>query len=126
MHYRNFVASSFLGRLFRFTLLIIFAHYLLDAETRLETFLILLAGVGLFLAMTFGAYILWRRMGIRENTIIDRSIDWFNELFRGLQVRMKRRSRFYKDMLENEKWRELRNERKEHQINSDHKREEDG
>ncbi len=95
----KYVAVSFLGRFVRYTLLLTYVKYAVLGGTTSSGALFLALGIGILIAITFLSFIVWRKMGIKENTIIDRALNKMESLIGNYDDIKKRRSKNYTDLV---------------------------
>jgi len=104
----KFVGVSFIGRFVRYILLLTYVQYAILGGSSSNAALFLIIGMIILIAITFMSFIIWRKMGIRENTIIDRALDRLEGLIGNYDDIKKRRSKTYSDLYE--KGKKLREE----------------
>lgn len=107
----RFFISNFVGRFLRYVLLLTYVKYAIMGGSSVHSGVFLAIGIAILIAITFLSFIVWRKMGFRENTIIDRALDKLENYFGGYQEIQKKRSDRYKEVFE--KGKKLREEMRE-------------
>lgn len=104
----KFTLVSFTGRFVRYFLLLTYVKYAVFGGSSSYAALFLVIGILILIAITFLSFILWRKMGIRENTIIDRALDRMERMIGKYDDIKKRRGKTYTELVE--KGKKLRDE----------------